>query len=76
MDGDLILDQVLEAVGKVLQFFPVGSELAKGLALAYEAIVELRTIQETVNLEDLRAFLAKRLGQDVADIMGDRFGRG
>lgn len=64
-EASVFLDDVLKSIDVVRLFLPAGSEAAKDLGIAYEAVVTLRTISAYANPEDLRAILAERLGIDI-----------
>lgn len=75
-DAEVVLDDILKAIELVRPFFPLGTPAGLGLALAYETVVELRSLSTHINPEDLRAALANRLGADVAEVLKERFGNG
>jgi hypothetical protein len=52
----------------------MGTSLYTELSLAYEAIVEIRSIQAEISPDELQAALAAKLGAGLVEDLKDRFG--
>jgi hypothetical protein len=73
-EAEIVLDDVLAAIDLIRPFLPMGSPVAMGITLVYEAIVEIRSLETSLNPEELKKRLADKLGADVVGELKDRFG--
>ena len=73
-DTDVLLDDLLAAITLVRRIIPMGTSLYTELSLAYEAIVEIRSIQAEISPDELQAALAAKLGAGLVEDLKDRFG--